>query len=153
MNSHKFLALVACLIALGCARRQDASIQPRQFISVDPTTVAWRELPLPTKESLYRKTLLADAQTGTGVDLLRYPAGVVTPVHTHPHGHGMYVLEGTLVTNHGSFAPGMFVWFPEGEAIYHGAAADHDTVVLFIRHEPFEISFVDSPAASTRGAQ
>lgn len=154
MNSHKIGALVACVaVSIGCAREQEAARQPRQFSSVDPATVAWGELPLPSKQSLYRKTLLADAQTETGVDLLRYPAGVVTPVHTHPHGHGMYVLEGTLVTNHGSFGPGMFVWFPDGEAIYHGAASDHDTVVLFIRHEPFEITFVDPPSPVRPGAE
>jgi hypothetical protein len=60
----------------------------------------------------------------------------------------MYILQGKLVTNHGTFAPGMFVWFPEGEAIYHGATADEDTVVLFIRHEPFEINFMDLPSAA-----
>jgi quercetin dioxygenase-like cupin family protein len=104
---------------------------------------------MPNKQSLYRKTLLANTQNATGVDLLRYPAGVVTPIHTHPHGHGMYVLQGHLVTNHGTFDPGTFVWFPDGERIYHGAANDAETVVLFIRHEPFEINFVD--AAATRG--
>jgi hypothetical protein len=60
----------------------------------------------------------------------------------------MYILEGKLVTNHGSFGPGMFVWFPEGEAIYHGAAPEQDTVVLFIRHAPFEIQFVDVPTGA-----
>jgi quercetin dioxygenase-like cupin family protein len=110
----------------------------------------WSELPMPNKQSLYRKTLLANGETGTGVDLLRYPAGVITPAHTHPHGHGMYVLQGSLVTNHGTFGPGMFVWFPDGERIYHGATKEADTVVLFIRHEPFQIDFVDS-AGNTKG--
>ena len=149
MKSYKSLALVACLAgATGCGRQQEGSIHARQFSSVDPATVPWREVPLPSKQNLYTKTLLADTQTGTGVDLLRYPAGVVTPVHTHPHGHGMYILQGKLVTNHGTFGPGMFVWFPEGEAIYHGATADQDAVVLFIRHEPFEIKFMDLPPAA-----
>ena len=44
--------------------------------------------------------------------------------------------------------PGMFVWFPEGEAIFHVAAPEQDTVVLFIRHEPFEIQFVDVPTGA-----
>src|ERR1700682_1277627 len=103
MKSYKSLALVACLAgATGCGRQQEGSIHARQFSSVDPATVPWREVPLPSKQNLYTKTLLADTQTGTGVDLLRYPAGVVTPVHTHPHGHGMYILQGKLVTNHGT---------------------------------------------------
>ena len=152
MKSHSLVGLVSvtCLLATAsCGVGQEHSIVPRQFTSVDPLTVPWRELPLPSKQSLYRKTLLADMQTGTGVDLLRYPAGVVTPPHTHPHAHGMYILKGQLVTNHGTFGPGMFVWFPENEEIYHGATPDEDAVVVFIRHEPFEIKFVDLPSAVT----
>jgi quercetin dioxygenase-like cupin family protein len=138
------LAFVICLLGSASSARQSASTMPREFTSVDPATIPWSELPMPNKQSLYRKTLLAHTENGAGVDLLRYPAGVVTPVHTHPHGHGMYVLQGKLVTNHGTFGPGMFVWFPDGEKIYHGATKEADAVVLFIRHEPFQIDFVDS---------
>jgi quercetin dioxygenase-like cupin family protein len=150
MKFCKSLCLLACIVATtDCARRQeDHSMHPRQFSSVDPATVPWRQEPLPGKENLYIKALLADPQTGTGVDLVRYPAGVVTPSHTHPYGHGMYILQGKLITNHGTFGPGMFVWFPEGETIYHGATADQDAVVLFIRHEPFDIQFTDGPSAT-----
>lgn len=138
------LALGICLLGSGSAARQSVSNTSGEFVSVDPSAIAWSELPMPNKQSLYRKTLFANVQNATGVDLLRYPAGVVTPVHTHPHGHGMYVLQGTLVTNRGTFGPGMFVWFPDGEQIYHGATKDAETVVLFVRHEPFQINFVDS---------
>jgi hypothetical protein len=31
------------------------------------------------------------------------------------------VLEGELVTHKGTFGPGSFVWFPEGEVMEHGA--------------------------------
>jgi hypothetical protein len=87
------LVLVACLLDSASCGREKHSRVLGQFTSVDPATVLWRELPLPSKQSLYRKTLLADMQTGTGVDLLRYPAGVVTPIHTHTHGHGMYIVS------------------------------------------------------------
>ena len=68
--------------------------------------------------------LFSDPETGMMVRLVRYPAGVINPNHTHPCGHGMFVLEGNLVTHRGSFGPGSFVWFPEGEAMEHGASAD-----------------------------
>jgi hypothetical protein len=73
MKFYKSLCLLACIVATtDCARRQeDHSMHPRQFSSVDPATVPWREVPLPSKENLYTKTLLADSQTGTGVDLLQ----------------------------------------------------------------------------------
>jgi len=149
MKFYKSVCLLVCIVATTDSARpqEDHSMHQRKFSSVDTAAVPCREVARPSKESLYTKTLLADSQNGTGVDLLRYPAGVVTPKHTHQHGHGMYVLQGKLITNHGTFGPGMFVWFPEGETIYHGATADQDAVVLFIRHEPFDIQFTDPRSA------
>ena len=40
------------------------------------------------------------------VRLVRYPAGAINPMHTHPYAHGMYVLEGTLVTQDGQYGQG-----------------------------------------------
>ncbi|MBL8219091.1 MAG: hypothetical protein JNL62_07670, partial [Bryobacterales bacterium] len=42
----------------------------------------------------------------------------------------------------GSYGPGHFVWFPEGETMEHGATAEQDVVVLFITNKPFEIHYV-----------
>jgi ethanolamine utilization protein EutQ (cupin superfamily) len=53
----------------------------------------------------------------------------------------MYVLEGTLVTHQGSFGPGTFVWFPEGEAMEHGASAEGDVTVLFVTNKAFRIDY------------
>ncbi len=77
------------------------------------------------------------------VRLVRYPAGVINPRHTHPCGHGMYVLEGTLVTHAGTFGPGTFVWFPEGEVMEHGASIEGDVTVLFVTNKAFRIDYVD----------
>jgi quercetin dioxygenase-like cupin family protein len=67
---------------------------------------------------------------------------VINPNHTHPCGHGMYVLEGNLVTHRGTYGPGSFVWFPEGEAMEHGASAQGDVTVVFITNKPFRIDYV-----------
>lgn len=91
--------------------------------------------------ALYRKNLFTDTETGIEIRLVRYPAGVINPRHTHPCAHGMYVLEGTLVTHVGRFHRGSFVWFPEGETMEHGAAPEQDVVVLFITNKPFEIHY------------
>jgi quercetin dioxygenase-like cupin family protein len=91
--------------------------------------------------ALYRKNLFTDAETGMEIRLVRYPAGVINPLHTHPCAHGMYVLEGVLVTHAGRFGAGSFVWFPEGEPMEHGAAAEQDVVVLFITNKKFEIKY------------
>jgi quercetin dioxygenase-like cupin family protein len=91
--------------------------------------------------ALYRKNLIEDPDTGMEVRIVRYPAGVINPLHTHNCAHGMYVLEGTLVTNAGNYGPGNFVWFPEGIAMEHGATADEDVTVVFITNKPFDIHY------------
>jgi quercetin dioxygenase-like cupin family protein len=110
---------------------------------VDAQSLPWEErFNERIGRSLFRKNLFTDAETGLEIRLVRYPAGVINPAHTHPCGHGMYVLEGTLVTHAGRFGPGTFVWFPEGMTMEHGASADGDVVVVFITNKPFRIDYV-----------
>ena len=113
-----------------------------EIFAVDTNAIPWEERPNERiGRSLYRKNLIEDATTGMEIRLVRYPAGIVNPWHTHPCAHGMYVLEGTLVTHQGNFGPGSFVWFPEGIAMQHGATAEADVTVLFITNKPFEIHY------------
>lgn len=113
-----------------------------EIIAIDTQKAPWEERYVEAAgKSNFRKLLLQDPDTGMEIRLLRYPAGFTTPWHTHPCAHGMYVLEGTLVTHKGSFGPGAFVWFPEGTLMEHGSAADTDAVVLFITNKKFEIHF------------
>jgi quercetin dioxygenase-like cupin family protein len=120
----------------------------REFVAVDAGAMPWEErFHERVGKPLYRKMLFTDAETGAAVSLVRYPAGVINPGHTHPCGHGMYVLEGTLVTHKGEFGPGTFVWFPEGEVMTHGASADGDVVVVFVTNKAFRIDYVGAPAA------
>jgi len=90
---------------------------------------------------LYRKDLIVDPDTGMEVRLVRYPAGFINPRHTHPHAHGLYVLEGTLVTHAGQYGPGHFLWFPEGLVMEHGATPEAEVTVLFITNKPFVINY------------
>ena len=114
-----------------------------ELVAVDANAVSWREnLIEHIGRSFQIKRLFNDPDTGMGVVLLRYPAGLINPLHSHPCGHGMYVLEGTLVTHRGAFGPGNFVWFPEGEQMEHGATAEEDVVALFIYNKPFRIDYV-----------
>ena len=93
------------------------------------------------------KYLYKDADTGEVGMLLRYPAGQMQPPHTHSYGHGMYVLQGKLVTHRGTYGPGTFVWFPPDEVVSHGASADEDVVILFLRHEDMDIHYQQAAAA------
>ena len=117
-------------------------MNPSQLIVTDANTMPWEEsFNEKIGRSTFRKELYKDPETGALVRLVRYPAGVINPSHTHPCGHGMFVLEGTLVTHTGSFGPGMFVWFPEGEVMEHGASAAGDVTVLFVTNKTFRIDY------------
>jgi quercetin dioxygenase-like cupin family protein len=119
-------------------------MNPSAYVAIDVNSLPWEErFNERLGRALYRKELFSDPETGMLVRLVRYPAGVINPLHTHPCGHGMYVLEGTLVTHRGRYGPGSFVWFPEGEAMEHGASADGDVTVVFITNKPFRLDYVD----------
>jgi quercetin dioxygenase-like cupin family protein len=117
-------------------------MQDAKLLAIDCNALPWEERPNEKiGRSLYRKNLMEDPDTGVEIRLVRYPAGVVNPPHTHPCAHGMYVLDGTLVTNDGQYGPGHFVWFPEGSVMEHGASPEHDVTVLFITNKRFEIHY------------
>ena len=97
-------------------------------------------------KTIFVKPFVEDPETGVTVRMAKYPAGFMNTWHTHPCAHGIYVLEGTLVTHEGSFGPGNFVWFPEGMRMQHGATQTEDVTVLFITNKKFEI-WHEKPAA------
>ncbi|MSV32656.1 MAG: DUF4437 domain-containing protein [Bryobacterales bacterium] len=111
-------------------------------IVIDAPSQPWEQRTIvPTGDPVFRKNLYTDPDTGMEVRLVKYPAGVMNPTHTHPCAHGMYILEGTLVTGSGRYSPGQFVWFPEGETMEHGATAESDVTVVFITNKRFEIHY------------
>jgi quercetin dioxygenase-like cupin family protein len=118
----------------------------QEMITVDTAAMPWEErYQALLGKSHYRKILVQDPDTGVEVRVHRYPAGYTTPWHTHTCAHGMYVLEGTLVTHAGSYSAGSFVWFPQGMMMEHGATAQRDVVVLFITNKKFDIHFAEAP--------
>jgi quercetin dioxygenase-like cupin family protein len=119
-----------------------------KLIAIDARAMPWEErFNEKIGRALFRKELHNDPETGALIRLVRYPAGVINPRHTHPCGHGMYVLEGKLVTHVGTFGPGTFVWFPEGEVMEHGASSEADVTVLFVTNKAFRIDYVEEGSA------
>ncbi|MEZ5394004.1 MAG: cupin domain-containing protein [Bryobacterales bacterium] len=109
---------------------------------IDTTAMEWEDrFNEQTGVTLHRKEIFQDPDTGMQVRIVRYPAGFINPWHTHHCAHGMYVLEGTLVTHEGRYGPGSFVWFPEGPEMQHGATAEEPVTVLFITNKPFDIHY------------
>jgi len=108
-------------------------------------TMPWEELwNEHLGKKLYRKNLIEDPETGVEIRILRYPRGVINTRHIHSCAHGMYVLEGTLVTHAGTFGKGHFIWFPAGLEMQHGATAEADVTVLFITNRRFDIQYLPS---------
>jgi quercetin dioxygenase-like cupin family protein len=119
-------------------------IEENKYFAVDTHALPWEErYNEQLGKSLYRKEIFHEPETGMVVRIVKYPAGLINPAHTHPCGHGMYVLQGTLVTHKGRYGPGTFVWFPEGEVMEHGASADGDVIAVFVTNKAFRIDYVE----------
>lgn len=104
--------------------------------------IPWSLVPIPELgHQLPVKQLIDDPDTGMSILKIKYEAGFTNTWHTHHCAHGMYVLDGILNTSKGRFGPGEFVWFAEGERMFHGATEDNDAVFLFITNKPFDITF------------
>jgi quercetin dioxygenase-like cupin family protein len=86
--------------------------------------------------------LVQDAETGAEAILVRYPAGSVTPDHTHPCAHGLVVIDGRLWTQDGEFGPGDVVWYPEGAVGRHGATKVGPVTVLLFTNKAFAITYL-----------
>ena len=78
----------------------------QSLVAIDTASLPWEErFNEKLGRALYRKNLITDPDTGMEVRLVRYPAGVINIRHTHPCGHGMYVLEGRWSPTPGATAP------------------------------------------------
>ena len=120
-------------------------LKPVELTVVDTLSEQWQDFPVPAiNANLEHVPLLNDPETGTMAVKMVYRAGFTNTWHTHPCGHGMYVLEGTLKTHQGNYGPGSFVWFPEGGTMEHGATEDGDCTFLFVTNKPFDIHHVGS---------
>src|SRR5512140_109978 len=69
-----------------------------KLVSIDAAALPWEERYNEfLGKTLYRKNLITDPETGMEIRIVKYPAGVVNKLHTHPCAHGMYVLEGKAI--------------------------------------------------------
>jgi quercetin dioxygenase-like cupin family protein len=115
----------------------------KEFKSMDVNSMPWEEEPNEkVGRPLFKKELVKDEETGVMVHVTKYPAGFMNPKHIHTCAHGMYILKGVLRTSKGDFSPGSFVWFPEGEIMWHGATETQDVEFIFITNKKFIINYL-----------
>lgn len=151
MNRSIVLTLAAASLAAGglvtasFAQQSRAGKVPTNVMKVeakDTNRMPWDIFPVEQiNAKIPVKFLQDDPATGMMVLLVKYQAGFNNPWHTHPHAHGMYVLEGVLTTHDGEYGPGSWVWFPEGGWIEHGASVKGDLTFLFVTNKKFGISY------------
>ena len=123
---------------------------PEQYTVIDTKAVEWDKSFNPKLGvDLGRLMLRKDPINGAEIRMIRYPKGIVNPEHTHPCGHGIFVLEGKLRTHRGTYGPGTWVWFPEGETMEHGATDEGDMTGIFITDGAFDIFYSDAEQTTT----
>lgn len=98
----------------------------------------WKELLSPRNGMLFYRREFEKDVSGIAAWEYIYPKGFITKTHKHSCGHGMFVLEGELATNIGSFEKGSFVWWPKGSVAWHGGGKE-DVRVFFFSDGEFDI--------------
>jgi hypothetical protein len=103
----------------------------------------WIEKEEPIGNAFYDKQMIVDRETGMVVNFSRYPAGFRKPRFQLNCAHGMYIIKGAMVTDHGVFGPGNFIWYPKGCACEMTVTADEDCLFLFVTNRSYRIQFLN----------
>lgn len=109
----------------------------------DTNRMEWKYRPTSTDGKIFgQKVLVKDPDMKMEIVMNRYPAGFTTYMHTHPCGHGLFILKGQMKINEQYFGANTLIWFPEGCVAEHGATAHEDAEVLLISNKEFSIHYV-----------
>ena len=89
----------------------------------------WVQSPTP---SVWRKRLehSGPSESGQVTSIVRYDAGSVFPLHPHPDGEEILVLEGVFSDEHGDYPAGTFLLHPEG---FSHAPFSREGCLLFVK--------------------
>jgi len=82
-------------------------------IAVDTATLPWRPSPA---SGVWRKRLFHDgpAERGRVTSLVRFDPGAGFPLHDHPDGEAILVLDGTFSDEDGDYPAGSWMFNPDG---------------------------------------
>ena len=84
-----------------------------QRVVADTRTMEWQPSPSGT---VWRKRLhlVGPPEAGQVTSIVRYEPNATFPVHDHPDGEEIFVLEGTFSDEHGDWPAGTYLLNPEG---------------------------------------
>ena len=95
-------------------------------IAIDSRTLSWSETKWP---GIHRKLLRNDPDSGAGAVLLKLDAGSRLPMHMHPGGEEVFVLDGRVRFEDDWYEDGYYLYSPPGSSddVYTDSGA-----VLFV---------------------
>jgi anti-sigma factor ChrR (cupin superfamily) len=114
--------------------------------SVATATMPWSASPSP---SVWRKRVhrVGPAESGQVTSVVRYDANSSFPVHEHPDGEEILVLEGIFTDERGDWPAGSYLLNPEG---FRHAPSSREGCVIFVKLRQFPGSDRRQVAIDTR---
>ncbi len=103
-------------------------------VAVDTAAMAWQSSPSGT---VWRKRLhrVGGPESGQVTSIVRYDPDASFPVHDHPGGEEILVLEGVFSDEHGDWAAGTYLLNPEG--FRHAPFSKHGCL-LFVKLRQYD---------------
>jgi hypothetical protein len=100
---------------------------------VDSAAMPWTPSPSPNVKRK-RLHLVGPAESGQVTSIVRYEPGSRFPVHEHPDGEEILVLEGVFSDEHGDWPAGTYLLNPEG---FRHKPFSREGCVLFVKLRQF----------------
>jgi anti-sigma factor ChrR (cupin superfamily) len=103
------------------------------YIEIQTASMPWSPSPSP---SVWRKRLhrVGPAESGQVTSIVRYDPESNFPVHEHPDGEEILVLDGVFTDDRGDWPKGTYLLNPEG---YRHAPSSREGCVLFVKLRQF----------------
>lgn len=134
MNCDKMVILVEKMRCMYMSRR-DVQV-------FDTDRMIWKYRPTSTDKKIFGQLkFFEDTDMHMEVMFNHYPKGFTTYMHTHPCGHGLFILQGQMKINSQYYGPNTLIWFPEGCVAEHGATPFEDVKALLITNKAFSVHY------------
>lgn len=102
-------------------------------VAVDTSVMRWTPSP---SRTVWRKRvhLVGPVEAGQVTSVVRYDPGATFPLHDHPGGEEIFVLEGVFSDEHGDWPAGTYLLNPEG---FRHAPFSKEGCLLFVKLRQF----------------
>ena len=125
--------LASSLVSNAAIADADLNGDLRLRVTVATAAMPWAPSPSP---GVWRKRVhrVGPAESGQVTSVVRYDAGSLFPVHEHPEGEEILVLEGVFTDERGDWPAGSYLLNPEG---FRHAPSSREGCVIFVKLRQF----------------